>query len=88
MNMPSHTTARGTHTTGQGSVGWTISARLRSEALGWRAAPHDSKAARRKWAGPFSLSMFDPWIPGMARIERVPFYLDTHAVAKACDHDS
>jgi ketosteroid isomerase-like protein len=52
------------------------------------AALHSLKGRSKKTGRSVSLQVFELWVfKDQKVIEVVPFYFDTHAVAKACDHD-
>jgi ketosteroid isomerase-like protein len=52
------------------------------------AALHSLKGRSKKTGRSVSLQVFELWVfKDHKVIEVVPFYFDTHAVAKACDHD-
>lgn len=52
------------------------------------AALHNLKGRSKKTGRPVTMQVFELWVLKDGKvIEIVPFYFDTHAVAKACDHD-
>lgn len=52
------------------------------------AALHSLKGRSKKTGRSVALQVFELWVFKDGKvIQVVPFYFDTHAVAKACDHD-
>jgi len=52
------------------------------------AALHSLKGRSKKTGRSVALQVFELWVfKDRKVIQVVPFYFDTHAVAKACDHD-